>query len=139
MESIVTLLGRFHPLIVHLPIGILLLLAAIEAVSWFPRFPQIPRAVRNVILVLGAVSAAFAVLFGWWLARSGEYDATLLFRHRVLGVAAAALALALLGLHLLRWRKAYTAAWIATVVVLSAAGHYGGVLTHGSDYLAFGS
>lgn len=139
MESLVTLLGRFHPLVVHLPIGILFLLAAMEVLSWIPRFPRIPDGVRSVILVLGMVSSVLAALFGWWLARDGEYDATLLYRHRVVGVAAAVLATAMLGLHLLRWRKAYTVSWIVTVAVLSVAGHYGGSLTHGSDYLAFNS
>ncbi len=137
MESLVTLLGRFHPLVVHLPIGILFLLAAMEVLSWVPRFPRIPDGVRSVILILGAVSAVVAALFGWWLARDGEYEATLLYRHRVLGVAAAVLAMAMLGLHLLRWRRAYTVTWVVTVALLTVAGHYGGSLTHGSDYLAF--
>ncbi|MBP7141080.1 MAG: hypothetical protein KBA71_04180 [Opitutaceae bacterium] len=137
MDSIVTLLGRFHPLVVHLPIGILFLLAVVEVFAWFPRFPRIPDRVRTLILVVAAMSAIAASAFGWLLARGGEYDAAILDRHRYLGIAATVLALALLVFHRLRWQRTYTILWISAVAVLSLAGHYGGSLTHGSDYLAF--
>lgn len=137
MDSIFSHLGRFHPLVVHLPIGILFLLAAVEVLSWFPRFPRIPDGVRSTIIFLAAASAIVASVLGWWLARGGEYDATILDRHRYLGIASAALALLMLAFHRLRWRGVYTAGWITTVLVLSLAGHYGGSLTHGADFLVF--
>ncbi len=137
MDSLVTLLGRFHPLVVHLPIGILFLLAIVEVFTWFPRFPRIPDRVRTLILIVAAISAITASTFGWLLARGGEYDAAILDRHRYLGIAATVLAVGMLVFHRMRWQRTYTVLWISALAVLSLAGHYGGSLTHGSDYLAF--
>lgn len=137
MDSIVSLLGRFHPLVVHLPIGILVLLAIVEVFAWFPRFPRLPDRVRSLILLVAAISAIASSAFGWLLARGGEYDPAILDRHRYLGIAATVLALGMLVFHRIRWQRTYTVLWISAVAVLSLAGHYGGSLTHGSDYLAF--
>jgi len=136
MDSLFIFLGRLHPLIVHLPIGVLILLALLEVAGCLPRVPKLSDGVRTLILLVGACSAAFAALFGWWLARDGGYDPTLLFRHRYLGVATAVLACVLLGVHLLHWRRTYAVTGVLTVVALSLAGHLGGSLTHGEDYLA---
>lgn len=136
MESLLLFLGRLHPLVVHLPIGILILLALLEMVAWFPRAPRLSDGVRTLILVVSAGSSLFAAVFGWWLAGDGGYDPDLLFQHRVVGVGTTVLAFLLLGVHALRWRKVYTVTWVVTIVALSIAGHLGGSLTHGEDYLA---
>ncbi len=70
--------GRLHPLLVHLPIGILLFAFALIL---FQRFQKVEVEVAiSFALLLGSISAVFASAAGWFLAQSGEYDAeTLLF------------------------------------------------------------
>ena len=134
-------LGRLHPLIVHLPIGFVLLAAALEGLSRTRRFVRVRHAIP-LALALSALSAIGAVLAGILLAESGGYAGTLVGWHERLGIGVAAgtmLALALHHLHTVRrsrrLRLAYTASLAVTVVLLFAAGHLGGTLTRGPDYL----
>src|SRR5690554_543569 len=103
MASVLDLLGRFHPVVVHLPIGIFLLLACVELAGLFPRGPRLTPPQRTFILTLGLVLAAATALFGWLLARDGGYDAVLLDRHQWLGFSFAALAAVLLLAHVRGW------------------------------------
>ncbi len=134
MDEWLPFLGRLHPVVVHLPIGILLLLALLELAGLFAPRLRLPPALRTTVLTLGLAAALIAAAFGWLLARGGEYDGALLDRHRALGLATAGLALALLLVR--RRRRLYPPLLIACLIALTLAGHYGGALTHGDDYLA---
>lgn len=122
-------LGRFHPLIVHLPIGFLLLAVLLE----FWPGDRVRPAIR-VAWVLGAASAVAAAGAGWLLASDGGYGGPNLFWHRWAGVSVAVLAVA--GIFVQNRggmvAKGYGA---LTALVLTLAGHQGGNLTHGEDYL----
>lgn len=136
MSDLVSTLGRLHPALVHLPIGIFLLLGALELAGLlFRRLPRLADGHRTLILFLALGCAGFTAAAGWWLAEDGGYDATLLTRHRWAGLAVAGLALLLFLLHLARWRATYGAVLALTLATLTAAGHFGGALTHGEDYL----
>jgi hypothetical protein len=93
-------------------------------------------------LLLGAASAVVAALLGYMLAQSGEYDHDLLRIHEWSGIGACVIALACFGLYLQLKRKfsimldrAYVITMSLMIVTLAAAGHFGGSLTHGADYL----
>jgi len=90
-----------------------------------------------VFLALGLLFAVSASVFGWLLARQGEYDAVLLERHRWLGTGFAGMAF---GLFLLRRHpRIYAISLVVSLALLGAAGHNGGSLTHGEHYLAWPS
>ncbi len=127
--------GRLHPALVHLPIGFLAFLALVEFLAIFPRFKQ---ANANAGILLGAAipAALFAVVCGWVLALGGGYQEQLLRWHRWTGVATAAACLAAGLLYALKLRRAYRWSLVVGVCALVLAGHFGGSLTHGSDYLA---
>jgi hypothetical protein len=122
-------LGRFHPLIVHLPIGFLLLAVLLEFWPGTRARPAI-----SVAWALGALSAVAAAGAGWLLASGGDYGGDVLFWHRWAGVAVAALAVG--GVFVQRkggvTAKVYG---LMTAAALTLAGHQGGNLTHGEDYL----
>ncbi|MEK6476345.1 c-type cytochrome domain-containing protein [Catalinimonas sp. 4WD22] len=140
-SDLVLFFGRFHPLILHLPIGFLLIAFVLEILSRFKRFEAYKPAV-GFVLFLGAISAVVAAALGLMLAQGGGYGEELLSLHQWLGIAAAVTAIVA---FLLNWQaskqaspgldKAYVSVLSVMVVVLMAAGHYGGSLTHGSDYL----
>ncbi|MTB49991.1 c-type cytochrome domain-containing protein [Lewinella sp. W8] len=121
-------LGRFHPLLVHLPIGILLLAVVLE---WWPGDRMRP-AIR-LSWAAGAASAVAAAFCGWLLAgEAGGGDG--LFWHKWLGITVAVMAIA--GVWITRsGGKLARYFGIATVLVLALAGHQGGNLTHGEQYL----
>lgn len=121
-------LGRFHPLLVHLPIGFLLLAMLLE---WWPG-DKVRPAIR-VSWAVGALSAIAAAFCGWLLSgESGGGDT--LFWHKWLGISVAVLAV--VGTYL-TWNGGKAAKLIGVVVagLLAVAGHQGGNLTHGEDYL----
>ena len=84
----IELIGKFHPLFVHLPIGFLILLAILEWLALRPQWKELATANRVILLLSIPVSIA-SVICGWLLAESGSYDATALFWHRWLGTGVA--------------------------------------------------
>jgi len=129
-------LGKFHPLLVHLPIGFLLLLAALEWLVLRPGWKELATANR-VILLLTIPPTLASVICGWLLATRDDYDANALFWHRWLGTGMAVAVIALWVLRQRGWMTAYRRSLVATLVLLAVASHFGGSLTHGSDYLAW--
>jgi uncharacterized membrane protein len=133
-SQLIQMLGRLHPLLVHLPIGFIVVLAALEMLAFFPRFKQATSG-NGVILGISVPIVIFSALFGWFLSWDGGYDDDLLWWHKWLGTALAPAVVVLLVFQQRKWVVAYRAGLLATIFLLTAAGHYGGSLTHGSDYL----
>jgi len=126
--------GRFHPVLVHLPIGLILLMAFLEAISRWPKFRH-ATANAGLILAVGAPLSVVAAILGLLLSREGGYDPKLLQIHQWTGIATAAGFVLAALLYYLNLLKAYRFLIFASVVVLFIASHFGGSLTHGSDYL----
>lgn len=129
-------LGKFHPLFVHLPIGFILLLALLEWLALRPNGRELAPANRIILALTIPVSLA-SVVCGWLLAGNGDYDATALFWHRWLGTSVAIAAVFMWILRQRGWLTAYRRSLFVTVLVLTVASHFGGSLTHGSDFLAW--
>ena len=128
-------LGHFHPMLVHLPIGGLVLLGVLEVLATFPRFKDAAQS-RRVILALVAAGSAAAAACGWLLAQSGGYDAQLLSWHRWTGLGVAGACFLTLLLCKPGWQSAYRLALLATLVLLVVAGHFGSEITHGRGFLS---
>src|SRR5262245_33171402 len=69
-DNLLRLLGRFHPGIVHFPIALLALAAVLEVWRMVRRKPGLSP-LTPVCVVLGALSAVAASVFGWLF---DEYD-----------------------------------------------------------------
>ncbi len=126
--------GRFHILVLHLPIGMLLLLAAFEVAVRFKRFKPMAPA-RGFIIGLAAISAAVTAGLGWLLATAGGYNADLLFWHRWLGTGVAVLALGAWAAWAWRRPVIYYPLMVAAVVGMVIAAHFGGSMSEGRGYL----
>jgi uncharacterized membrane protein len=134
LSNLVLFLGRFHPLLVHLPIGGLVLLGFLELLAGFTHWRD---AAQNSRWILGVVSVAAAVsaACGWMLSLAGGYDPQLLKWHRATGLAVTA---GCLLTFLLRQRKrlgAYRLSLAITLLFLAVAAHLGGSITYGTDFL----
>jgi len=129
-------LGRFHPLVVHLPIGFLLLGGIAEIIAR-RRGINLNSAI-SMMLLSGAIAAVLAVGLGWLLASEGGYDEGTLFWHRWMGVGVAVVSiltwLAKIG-KLKTSSEVYKGVLILLVLQITITGHFGGNLTHGSNYL----
>jgi uncharacterized membrane protein len=132
--------GKFHPLVVHLPIGILLLAFLFEVLSRTKPYRKLRFAVRPA-LGIGTFTALIAVVTGLYLADTGAYDERLLRGHKYLGIATAALSV-LIYVHRryaivpdkLARRRIRLAMFMALTLFIFLTGHFGGSLTHGEGY-----
>ena len=134
MNPFSQIIGHFHPVVVHLPIGILLLALCFEFLSRHERFEGLKSAVP-ITFLLGAISAAFACLTGYLLSQSGEYEVETLERHQWLGIGTMLLSFLFYGLKKGDKRFIINTLAILLFIGIMATGHLGGSLTHGSDYL----
>jgi uncharacterized membrane protein len=130
-------IGRFHLLAVHFPIVLILLVPILEIVGRSRRFPDL-RPVIDFIMGFATLSASFAAILGWFLARSGGYSGSLLTQHMWGGICLAATTWLAWGLHLLDARKLkrwYVISLAITVSLVSFTGYRGGQLSQGEDHL----
>jgi uncharacterized membrane protein/mono/diheme cytochrome c family protein/YHS domain-containing protein len=127
-------LGRFHPALVHLPIGLIILLAVLEILTYSKRF-RTATAGSGYVLAIAVPTALASAIAGWLLAASGGYEGDTLEWHRWSGVATTVLVTIAAVLYRVNLLKAYRVTLAATLVALALAGHNGGSLTHGAGYL----
>jgi len=124
--------GRLHPLLLHFPLALLLVMALSQ---WLR--PLQDRLTLSAFCFLAAIASGTAVLSalsGLFLSRGQEYDPVLLTRHMWLGTATSIIAF-------LIWtfRERMPRNRILTAIslpLLTLTGHYGATLTHGEDYLS---
>lgn len=129
-------IGRFHPLLVHLPIGFLVLLGAFELLTRKSNRQQLTDSSRIVLVLTFPVTLA-SIICGWLLAGSGDYEGANIFWHRWLGTALGVATLLLLALHWCGLFRLYRWGLAGTLGLLVVASHFGGSLTHGSDFLSW--
>lgn len=136
--SLPDLVGRFHPVLVHLPIGILLLACFFQWLVFKPGFAVLQPAIP-VMMFWGMLGAIASCISGYMLSLSGDYDEELVGRHQWMGIFTAIFSLILyvlykfsLGERIARWIS------LSIIVLITITGHLGGSLTHGSGYLAEG-
>ncbi|NQV34089.1 MAG: hypothetical protein HQ515_15460 [Phycisphaeraceae bacterium] len=138
-------LGRLHPLILHLPIGLIFGLCLIEGLSLiFDRSARAWRVCRGGYITLLCLSCVAAAVTGYILSLEGQNDGIILTRHKWLGLSVAGLSLILFVMSVSRsfQSKGFGKSVLRflCVVCLFAAivvtGHLGGQLTHGPRFLS---
>ncbi len=130
-----TFLGHFHPLIVHLPIGILLIALWLQWLARKEQYKALQPAVA-VALLWGAISALVSCITGYILSTTDDYDATLISYHMTSAIVLTVVSFVLYVREKnpkFEVPKNVLAAGLFLLILLT--GHLGGSLTHGSDYL----
>jgi uncharacterized membrane protein len=126
--------GQLHPVVLHIPIGILVLFATFH----FLFKNQINTESKKIFLLLLSLSAVLAAIFGFFLGQSGT-DESLLNSHRNTGVIFSLLCYLAF---------AYYEVWSENILISNVTlgfllvlmiwvGHQGGTITHGEDFLSF--
>lgn len=138
-------LGRLHPVLVHLPIGLLIAAAGFQAwVAWRRRRGSTStlEAAVGPLLWLSALGAVVSAGAGFLLGSTGAYGGDTFDRHQWLGFGVAVLAVLTVAARWHAGRKAdrnaqvtYQVLLVASLVVLVGASHLGATLTHGEGYL----
>jgi uncharacterized membrane protein len=143
MDDLIYFLGRFHVLILHVPVGVLILAVGMEVLARAPRFFVAGRSPIEPAMPLiwgaGALAAVATVALGYMHASEPGFTGAGVNHHRWAGTA-----LAFTAVLIWAWRadapKSFARIWpagiAAIVALLIVTGHLGGVLTHGADYLS---
>lgn len=139
------LFGRLHPLVLHFPIALLLLAAALEVVRLKWDRPGLGRTI-TLLMAIGAAGTLVATATGWVFAVESHPRPSLRWMlqwHRWLGVATTVLACvaAWLASRLAeaptsgaRWMRR-ASIWMTSLVLIGAA-HLGALMVWGEDYFA---
>jgi mono/diheme cytochrome c family protein len=141
--------GRLHPVMLHMPIGLVGALAGVEAwrlVSCHPGAPHAPR----VLGILAAAAAVTTALMGLTLEQEPGYTSDTVELHEWLGLSFAACVVVVAILQhrvytfaatapaakgLAGRRLAYLIALAITTLVMIPTGHFGGEISHGEGFI----
>ncbi len=133
--SVIEFLGHFHPLLVHLPIGILFVALLLQWMSRKNKYASLSAAVPLILLV-GCCAAFASCITGYLLSISDEYDKSIVSWHMWMGISVTLVSLMLYAKEknpLFAIDKRILSLGLLVLVMIT--GHLGGSLTHGSDYL----
>lgn len=128
-------LGHFHPLLVHLPIGILLIALLLQYFARKEKYASFKPAIP-LVLLLGAISAFASCVTGYLLSMTDDYDESLVSWHMWMGISVALVSFMLYAKEKNpQFAVNKTLLAVGLLVLVMITGHLGGSLTHGSDYL----
>lgn len=129
-------IGRMHPMLLHLPIGLLLL----SILFWFFRKNIEPESFQKLFFLLlnvTAFTALLTALMGFFLSKEGGYDEVILGKHKFLGVTTAISAYVIMLLYkaIPEKKKLFSLVLVTNGIFLIVAGHFGSNLTHGEGFV----
>jgi uncharacterized membrane protein len=128
--------GRLHPLLLHVPIGIIVLAVLLLLLRAQFKSKQFVLLITYLLLFI-TLSAAFTALFGLLLAIGGDYGADTLQQHKISGLMLAWLSY---GVLLFYQSSSEIIALKHTSIILLLGvvvfvGHTGAGLTHGKNFI----
>ncbi|MCP4975059.1 MAG: hypothetical protein GY931_02770 [Maribacter sp.] len=138
MDIIKQLLGRLHPLIVHLPVGFIVMGLLFQ---WYDHKKQQYRQPITIIYLWATVSAVLACITGYLQYTSEGYAFDSIKMHLWTGIITTLISF-FMYLRLQEKNKLdgirripIRVFGIAMLILISLTGHLGGSITHGEDYL----
>jgi uncharacterized membrane protein len=141
IPGLVHWLGRFHPLVVHFPVVLVLLALLFELARRF-KIIRTSATTIGVLLGLGLAGCLVSVGMGFLLYYTGEYTGEVMQGHLWGGLLlTSAMAVAVfLFLSFRQYRsralyRGYLSSLVLANGILFYTSHQGGSLTHGSEYL----
>jgi uncharacterized membrane protein len=141
-STMVLFIGRFHPILLHLPVGILGLLFLFELICSTRRGEQRFGDAALLMLLFGSGGALLAAFAGIMLSREGGYvggNFTLHQTMALIGTAGVLLALVVRIVGMSRESfellSAYRALYFISFGIMGLGAHFGGNMSHGSKFL----
>jgi uncharacterized membrane protein len=133
------MIGRFHPLILHFPIVLIILAFILELLRRF-KVLKTPDIVVTIILISAAISTIVAIASGFLLYSSGDYSGSLMQQHLWIGVITGVCILITVAFYFIYHGNAklyplYAVGLLISNAAVAYTSHLGGSITHGEDYL----
>src|SRR4051794_15132032 len=131
----IELLGHFHPVLVHLPIGILMTGLLLQWLARKEKYKSLEVAV-SIVLLVGTIWALVSCITGAMLFTTDDYDKSLVSWHMIMAIALTLVAfMAYAKTKNSQFPASKNLLSLSLLVLIMITGHLGGSLTHGSDYL----
>ncbi|MCK5443187.1 MAG: hypothetical protein KAJ23_14980 [Maribacter sp.] len=132
LPVLVAWLGRWHPVLLHFPIVLLLGAILISLTNKNVPYP---------LLTLACITALITAISGFFLGADVSAKGDLLLWHQWLGAGVALLSALWFWLDKITLgQEMYTKGLqVLLIVLIGFTGHYGGMVTHGEDFLALPS
>ncbi len=129
LPPMVAWIGRWHPLVLHFPIVLLLICIFLGLTG-----QKIPRK----LLALAVLTSLITAISGFLLGKETEVKGDLLIWHQYLGAAVAIVSAIWYGLYEISFGKTIYSKGLQIILLglILITGHYGGMVTHGEDFLA---
>lgn len=141
-SSLMIFIGRFHPILLHLPVGALIFLVLLEVICSTRRGEEKYGEAALLALLVGAAGSVLAVIAGILLSREGGYVGPNFSLHQTMGlIGTCGVLLSLvvrvtaMGRRSTELLQAYRALFVLSFGVLSLGAHFGGNMSHGSKFL----
>lgn len=141
VSGLVYFLGRFHPLIIHFPIVLIVLLLIFEVVARLSLI-KISASITIFLQVMASGFCIISIFAGFLLYYTNDYGGEIMYWHKWSGIGVG------IGIFLttlffllakntesLNYDYGYLATLSLTNLLLLFASHQGGSLTHGKEYL----
>ncbi len=130
--QILVFAGMFHPVFLHLPIGMLVIVVLMEVIARM----RGRKSHATMPLAMSALTSVIAVVFGYILMRSNTYPEDSIDAHLWSGVIFTVILIWTLFFKLRynetgRGQRTYWVLLFLSTALMFATGHYGGVITHG--------
>ena len=135
MNDLLILLGRLHPLIIHLPIGFIVLGLLIEMNK--KKLAWSAEAIKYIFF-WSFITGIFSIFSGYFQYEKGGYLWETIQFHLIAGISTVLLSLGfylyLSGIKYVKSipRKFFT---VGHLILLTITGHLGGNITHGEEHL----
>jgi len=130
-------ISHLHPLLVHLPIGVLIILAVLEFLLRNSKSEESNR-ILTYVLAFAFLTSLLSLFTGWRLGGEGGYEGDLLRLHKWTAVGLTVSVGLLTILKLAKkpsLKKLYWPLLLIVLALLTITGHYGASMTHGEDFL----
>jgi uncharacterized membrane protein len=133
------MIGRFHPVILHFPIVLIILAFILELLRRL-KVLKTPEIVVTIILIAAAISTIVAIASGFLLYASGDYSGVLMQQHLWIGVITGVCILTTVAFYFFYHGNAklyplYAAGLLISNGAVAYTSHLGGSITHGEGYL----
>ena len=142
VSSLLLFIGRFHPILLHLPVGALALLCVMELGCLTRAGEEKLGAAALLTLLVGAAGSVFAVVAGILLSREGGFEGANFTLHQTLALIGTSGVLLATVVRLLAMGRdnrelmhAYRALFFLSFGLMGLGAHFGGNMSHGSKYL----
>jgi len=145
-NSLLTFIGKFHPLVIHFPIALILTALFFTVLSIILK-SSIFDTISIYLIYLAALSGVVAAVLGLIAGSNVTYPSFLISSfewHRILGISTSLVAIttAYFGYRQLSHKPAggvwlYRLVLLTNAIIVSVAGHLGATLVYGVDYFKF--